>query len=174
MFCQPTVSSVLGQSALFAHSYLGKHFETGSSPGRTHVLWTIFAILLIPWLLGVVSFYSVGGFVALLAHRSLLVCCPFELSKVEGLLDMRVGQQKFRIVRTDFARRHSQAEPNLRRVKIPAQKRTFPILLIIQETMQVMKLGLKEMASTSMKAAEQHGRNAAGPGIHGDGLGGRI
>jgi hypothetical protein len=30
------------------------------------VLWTIFAILLILWLLGVVGFYSVSGFVALL------------------------------------------------------------------------------------------------------------
>jgi membrane-bound metal-dependent hydrolase YbcI (DUF457 family) len=67
MFCQPTVSSVLGQSALLAHSYLGQTFRDGQF-GRegTHVLWAIFAILLIPWLLGVVSFYGVGGFVALL------------------------------------------------------------------------------------------------------------
>ena len=53
---------------------------------------------------------------------------------------------------------HSQSDPDLRRVKIPAQKRTAPILPVLQETMQVMNLSLKEMATASMKAAELHGR----------------
>jgi hypothetical protein len=53
---------------------------------------------------------------------------------------------------------HSQSDPNLRRVKIPAQKRTAPILPVLEETMKVMKLSLREMATTSMKAAEHHGR----------------
>jgi hypothetical protein len=53
---------------------------------------------------------------------------------------------------------HSQADPNLRRVKLAAQKRTAPILSVIDETMKVMKMNLGEMASTPMKAAEQHGR----------------
>ena len=66
MFCQPKVSSVWGQSALFGHSYLGKHFEAGGSPGRDACALDNFAILLILRLLGVVSFYTAGGFVPLL------------------------------------------------------------------------------------------------------------
>jgi hypothetical protein len=54
--------------------------------------------------------------------------------------------------------RHSQADPNLSRVKVAKQKRTAPILPVIEEAMKVMKLSLKEMASAPMKAAEQHGR----------------
>jgi hypothetical protein len=54
--------------------------------------------------------------------------------------------------------RHSQADPSLRRVKVAQQKRTAPILPVIEEAMKVMKLSLKEMANTPMKAAEQHGR----------------
>jgi hypothetical protein len=53
---------------------------------------------------------------------------------------------------------HSQSDPNLTRVKIQAQKRAAPILPVLEETMKVMKLSLKEMATTSMKAAEHHGR----------------
>jgi hypothetical protein len=53
---------------------------------------------------------------------------------------------------------HSESDPNLKRVKIPAQKRAAPILPVLEETMKVMKLSLKEMATTSMKAAEHHGR----------------
>jgi hypothetical protein len=54
--------------------------------------------------------------------------------------------------------RHSQADPDLRRVKMATQKRTAPILPVIDEAVKFMKLSLKKMASTSMKAAEQHGR----------------
>jgi len=53
---------------------------------------------------------------------------------------------------------HSQADPNLRRVKIAARKRTAPILPVIEEAMRVMKLTVTEMPAASMKAAEQHGR----------------
>jgi transcriptional regulator with XRE-family HTH domain len=53
---------------------------------------------------------------------------------------------------------HSQADPNLSRVKIAARKRTAPILLVIEETIKAMKLTLAEMAAASMKAAEKHGR----------------
>ena len=53
---------------------------------------------------------------------------------------------------------HSQADPNLNRVKIAPQKRTAPILPLIDETMKVMKLNVKEMAGAPMKAAAQHGR----------------
>jgi len=53
---------------------------------------------------------------------------------------------------------HSQADPNLNRVKIAPKKRTAPILPLIDETMKVMKLNVKDMAGVPMKAAEQHGR----------------
>ena len=53
---------------------------------------------------------------------------------------------------------HSQADPNLNRVKIAAKKRTAPILPLLEETMKVMKLNVKDMAGVVMKAAEQHGR----------------
>jgi hypothetical protein len=53
---------------------------------------------------------------------------------------------------------HSQSDPNLRRVRIPDQKRTAPILPVLEETMKAMKLSLREMAAASLKAAERHGR----------------
>lgn len=53
---------------------------------------------------------------------------------------------------------HSQADPDLTRVKIAAQKRTAPILALIEETMKFMQLKVKDMTRTPMKAAEQHGR----------------
>jgi transcriptional regulator with XRE-family HTH domain len=53
---------------------------------------------------------------------------------------------------------HSQADPNLRRVKVATGKRTAPIQSVLEETMKVMKLSLSEMSTTSMKAAERHGR----------------
>jgi len=53
---------------------------------------------------------------------------------------------------------HSQADPNLNRVKIAPKKRTAPILPLIDETMKVMKFSVKEMPGVPMKVAEQHGR----------------
>jgi hypothetical protein len=53
---------------------------------------------------------------------------------------------------------HSQADPALTRVKIAAKERTAPILPLIDETMKVMKLSVKEMAGVQMKMAKQHGR----------------
>jgi hypothetical protein len=54
--------------------------------------------------------------------------------------------------------RHSQADPDLSRVGITAQKRTAPIRTVIEEAMKVMKLSVKQMAGAPMKAAQQHGR----------------
>ncbi len=71
-------------------------------------------------------------------------------------LKLLMKQNRSRIRKQWLA--HSQSDANLRRVKIPAQKRTAPILPLIHETMQVMKLSLKEMTTASMKAAEHHGR----------------
>jgi len=65
---------------------------------------------------------------------------------------------------------HSQADPNLNRVKIASKTRTAPILPVIDETMKVMKLNVKEMAGVSMKAAEQHGRLRQSQGFTAMGL----
>jgi uncharacterized membrane protein len=40
---------------------------------RPHMLWTVFLILLILWLLGVVSSYTLGGFVHILLVLALVV-----------------------------------------------------------------------------------------------------
>jgi transcriptional regulator with XRE-family HTH domain len=60
---------------------------------------------------------------------------------------------------------HTQADPNLKRVKLADQKRAAPILPVLDETMKVMRMSLKEMAAASMKAAEQHGRVRQGQGF---------
>jgi hypothetical protein len=65
---------------------------------------------------------------------------------------------------------HSQADPNLSGVRIAPQKRTAPILPLIEETMKVMKFNVKEMAGLRMKAAEQHGRLRQGQGFTAMGL----
>jgi hypothetical protein len=53
--------------------------------------------------------------------------------------------------------RHSQADPNLRSIKLAPQKRTAPILPVLDEALKVMRLSLKEMATMPMKAAQRHG-----------------
>src|ERR1700722_781686 len=71
-------------------------------------------------------------------------------------LNILVKQNRDRITREWLT--HSQADPNLNRVKIAPTKRTAPILALIEETMKVMKVKVKDMAALSMKAAAQHGR----------------
>lgn len=53
---------------------------------------------------------------------------------------------------------HSKADANLSQVKIAPKKRVAPILPLIEETMKVMRLDVKDMAGVPMKAAMQHGR----------------
>jgi hypothetical protein len=53
---------------------------------------------------------------------------------------------------------HSQADSNLRKIRLATQKRTAPILPVVEEAIRTMTLSLKEMASAPMRAAEQHGR----------------
>ena len=65
---------------------------------------------------------------------------------------------------------HSQSDTNLRRVKIGDQKRTAPILPVLDETLKVMELSLKGMATASMKAAQQHGRLRQAQGFTAMGL----
>jgi Family of unknown function (DUF5670) len=40
---------------------------------ETHMLWTIFVILLVLWLLGLVTAYTVGGFIHLLLVIAVVV-----------------------------------------------------------------------------------------------------
>jgi hypothetical protein len=46
---------------------------TWLTKGGNEMLWTIFVILLVLWLLGVVSSYTVGGFIHLLLVLALVV-----------------------------------------------------------------------------------------------------
>jgi hypothetical protein len=41
--------------------------------GDTHMLWTIFVVLLVLWLLGVVSSYTLGGFIHILLVLAIAV-----------------------------------------------------------------------------------------------------
>jgi hypothetical protein len=65
---------------------------------------------------------------------------------------------------------HSQSDANLRRIRIADQKRTAPILPVLDETLKVMELSVKGMATASMKAAQQHGRLRQAQGFTAMGL----
>jgi hypothetical protein len=58
-----------------------------------------------------------------------------------------------------------KADPNLRRIKLPAKKRASPVLPLIDEALKAMKLSLKEMATLPMKSARDHGRARVGQGF---------
>jgi Family of unknown function (DUF5670) len=47
--------------------------RTAGHKGGTTMLWTIFVILLVLWLLGMVSSYTVGGFIHILLVLALVV-----------------------------------------------------------------------------------------------------
>lgn len=53
---------------------------------------------------------------------------------------------------------HSKADPNLKRIKLATQKRTSPVLPLIDEALKAMKFSLKEMATLPLRSATQHGR----------------
>ncbi len=48
-------------------------WEFHCGTGGTDVLWTIFVILLLLWLVGVVSAYTLGGFIHILLVLALVV-----------------------------------------------------------------------------------------------------
>jgi hypothetical protein len=54
--------------------------------------------------------------------------------------------------------RYSQADPSLKRIKMPTKRRTSPVLPLIDEALKAMKLSPKEMATLRMKSAREHGR----------------
>jgi high-affinity K+ transport system ATPase subunit B len=47
--------------------------ERGQQKEEKEMLWTIFVILLVLWLLGVVSSYTIGGFIHILLVLALVV-----------------------------------------------------------------------------------------------------
>jgi hypothetical protein len=47
--------------------------EREEASGGETVLWTIFVVLLVLWLLGIVSSYTLGGFIHLLLLLALIV-----------------------------------------------------------------------------------------------------
>ena len=58
--------------ALLALLAVGESYSASNWEGN-EMLWTIFVILLILWLLGVVSSYTIGGFIHLLLLLALVV-----------------------------------------------------------------------------------------------------
>lgn len=56
----------------FAPSGLAQHMPHDRE-GRADMLWTIFVILLVLWLLGMVSSYTIGGFIHILLIIALVV-----------------------------------------------------------------------------------------------------
>lgn len=51
----------------------GRRSQAGASEGVTSMLMTIFVVLLVLWLLGVVSSYTMGGFIHLLLILAIAV-----------------------------------------------------------------------------------------------------
>ncbi len=83
-------------------------------------------------------------------------------------LKLLLTQNRSRIRKQWLA--HSEADANLKRVKLAAGKRVAPILPLIEETIKVMKLDVEKMAAASMKAAQQHGRVRQAQGFTAMGL----
>src|SRR5207237_1132701 len=60
---------------------------------------------------------------------------------------------------------HSQSDPGHRRLKLSAQKRTSPVLPLVDEALKSMKFTPKAMTHMKMKAATQHGGLRGAPGL---------
>jgi hypothetical protein len=62
-----------------------------------------------------------------------------------------------RVLRDEWLR-HSKVDPNLRRIKLSPLKRASPVLPLIDEALEAMRMSLKEMGTLPMKSALKHGR----------------
>jgi hypothetical protein len=58
----------------------------------------------------------------------------------------------------------SQADPNIRRIKISSRRRLSPVFPVVDEALNTMNCSLKEIASKPLKAAKQHGKERRGQG----------
>ncbi len=54
--------------------------------------------------------------------------------------------------------RQSQSHPHFRHIRLSPRKRAFPVVPLVDEALKMMKLSLREIPTTPMKTAEQHGR----------------
>jgi hypothetical protein len=54
--------------------------------------------------------------------------------------------------------RHSQSDPSSRNLRLSLRKRISPVMPLVDEAVQLMKLSVREIPTVRMKAAEQHGR----------------
>lgn len=52
--------------------------------------------------------------------------------------------------------RHSQMDPNIKRIKLSSRKRVSPVMPLVDEAVKSMDLSLKEISEKPMKAARQH------------------
>jgi beta-lactamase regulating signal transducer with metallopeptidase domain len=68
----PTVRTTRGKTVASKPSVVGRQLSE-TKQERCKMLWTIFVILLVLWLLGVVSSYTLGGFIHLLLVVALVV-----------------------------------------------------------------------------------------------------
>jgi fatty acid desaturase len=60
------------------HAEINEPMEVGPSPKRVNdkertMLWTIFLVLVVLWLLGMVSSYTIGGFIHILLVAALAI-----------------------------------------------------------------------------------------------------
>jgi hypothetical protein len=53
--------------------------------------------------------------------------------------------------------RQCEADHNLKKIKLSRQRRLSPVRPLIDEAYRVMKLSVRKMSTTAMKAAEEHG-----------------
>jgi len=60
-------------SYLLLSSFSGRILNTGAAKGGLNMLWTIAVVLIILWLLGFVSNYTMGGFIHILLVIAIVV-----------------------------------------------------------------------------------------------------
>ena len=53
---------------------------------------------------------------------------------------------------------YTQADPDIRRIKLSSRRRTAPVMPVVEEALKSLDFSLKEIASKPMKAARQHGK----------------
>ena len=78
-------------------------------------------------------------------------------SKPEGhkRIGFFVGQRK-NLLRREWLR-YTEADPNIRRIKLSSRRRLEPVIPIVDEALNSMKFSLKEISTKPMKAARRHG-----------------
>jgi hypothetical protein len=74
VLCQaPAGRRCFSLSFIHMHGYRARAARTASNRLEAGMLWTIFVILLVLWLLGMVSSYTFGGFIHILLVIALAI-----------------------------------------------------------------------------------------------------